>query len=185
MHIKIPGLLALLTIAVALGCADNQPFVSLSNPLPHTQGTKAPTGTPGTNTNPNQITGVIPLASASPTVTADPTPGPTATPLLVTAVTISPASATLGLPDSASGSPVLPTTVQLSALVYLSDGTSTDSVSWSTDAPAVVGVSTGGLVSALATGSAHVFARAVANPSYTATATLAVQASGVVGITID
>lgn len=178
---------ALLGVLVALGCANNQPFDAGATSVPATRTAHSGTSTTATTANSGQISGEIPTASPSAQASASPAPSPGSTiaPVTVSSVSVSPGDATLDLAGSGSGSPVFPSAVQLSAIVYLSDGTSTNSVTWSTDASATVGVSSGGLVTALAAGSAHVIASAGGTSVATATASIVVQTNGVVGVTID
>lgn len=183
MHPKTKLLLALLAGLSAASCADNQAVGSLDPVGIRTVNSKV-TSTPTPNTNPQQVSGRVPTASASPEVTPSPMAAPTTAPVTVTSVDLGPVQATLDLPGNGSGPPVFPSSAQFLALVTHSDGSTTTSVIWSTDATGVVQVA-GGLVTALSTGSAHIFAAAIQDPSRTATASVVVLDNGLVGITID
>ncbi len=177
-----PAAVAIVAALMAIGCStDNQAYVSATaTPAPRTQ-----SHTAASSTASGQISGQIPTASGSAQPSPTPTAAPTVAPITVSSVSVSPGGATLDLPGSGSGSPIFPSSVQLSALVYLSDSTSTNSVAWSSLATSTATVSVSGLVSAVGTGSADIVAASVQNPSITATVSIVVQANGSVGITID
>jgi len=115
--------------------------------------------------DPPQVTAIAPptaspSAIASPAASATPT-GPGATPapwanrVLIAAV----ATPAIYVPGPDSGLQDNPTSVQLSATVEFSDGTTKEDVSWASDTPEIAHVDGSGLVHAVAAGEAIVVGR--------------------------
>lgn len=142
-----------------------------------------PTPTP----TPKPLEGETEVTSPDPNATPAPTPTPRATPLTssVQSVTVSPAQATLNLPAAdESNAAGFPTSLQLSALVRLSDGTTATGVTWSAGSGAV-SVSADGVVTAKAAGTVIVTATSQHDPTKSGSATITVERNGLLDLVID
>lgn len=149
--------------------------------------THSPTPTPTPSPTPNTLLGQTEVTSPDPNATPTPTPTPRATPLAATvqSVLVSPDRATINLPAANSSNDAgLPTTVQLSALVRLSDGTVATNVTWSASS-GVVTVSQGGLVTAVTAGTVTVTATSQQDSTQSGSAVLTVEPNGLLDLVID
>lgn len=140
---------------------------------------------PTSTTNPGIISGQTQTGAPG---ASSPTPSPTyATPVpaSVTSVGVSPLRATLTLPAAnAANSAGFPSSIQLSALVRYSDNSTSASVSWNVT-PAILTISSAGLVTAQATGIAVVTATSTQDPTKSGTASITVVNNGELDLTIN
>lgn len=110
----------------------------------------------------------------------------TAKPLSVKYVTLSSTGLTLYAPawDGLNTAGLL-TSAQLSAIVKLSDDSTTNAVTWRSSNDQVATVSASGLVTTVGAGSATLTAEAAQDPSRTASCPITVKAQGLVDVTVE
>lgn len=134
----------------------------------------------------NAPTGTAIVTASSGSIVATASVRVTAKPLTVKSIALSSTGLVLYAPawdglDTAG----LPTSAQLTAIVTLSDDSTTNAVTWSSSNDLVATVSAGGLVTSLGAGSATLTAQAAHDPLVKTTCPITVKAQGLVDVTVE
>lgn len=183
------GLAALIGVASLGACAGDDSGttgVTLPKSTSGSSGSGISGGVSGGGTSQS-----TPAPTTAPTATPTPTPAPTATPTptvyvaYALQVTVSPATATIGVQPANGATAYQATTAQLGADVYMSNGAHTAQATWTSSNNTVASVDQSGLVTSGTQSGTVTITATSTDGKASATATITVQSDGGAAVTIQ